>query len=56
MYAVFDFYEEPFGEMLLKTESLEECKLFIKQFIEDTDGECILRILQDDNIYGKIES
>ena len=44
-YELWDLYEtEVFdcGELLLATDSMEEIRLFAKQYVRDTDGECKL--------------
>lgn len=44
-YGVFDFYEKPFGEELLFTDDLNEAKEFIKEYTEECDDECYIKIL-----------
>lgn len=44
MITVKDYYENLFGESVYVTNDLEDAKQFVEQFIDDTDGECNLKI------------
>ena len=46
MYAVFDFYESYFGEMVFVSDIYEECIEFSKKYRKENYGECSLRILE----------
>lgn len=44
-YKVVDYYEDIFGETVYCSDNLNDCKRFVKQFDNDTDGECDLVIM-----------
>ena len=41
-YILFDFYENEFGELITASDSMYDIKKSAKQYIKDTDGECML--------------
>lgn len=46
IYGVFDFYENPFGDEVFETTDFKEVKKFCKEYTEECDGECKLKILK----------
>lgn len=47
MYTVIDFYENPFGEAVYVTKSREDAKNFCKEYTEQTNGKCKLKIKKE---------
>lgn len=47
MYAVLDFTESYFGDVIFESFDYEECRKFAKEYYEENYGECSLRILQE---------
>ena len=45
-FYVVDFYESYEGEIVFESDNFGECAEFAKQYREDNDGECALRILE----------
>ena len=43
-YFVFDFFENPFGELIYIAHGKDDLKTFCKMYEEDTDGECRIKI------------
>ena len=41
-YALADFLEDKFGELISASESMDDIKKSAKQYRADTDGECLL--------------
>lgn len=46
VYGVFDFYENQFGEQIFESTDFKEIEKFCKEYIEECDGECRLKILK----------
>jgi len=45
-YALADFYDNEFGDLVIASDSMEEIKKSAEQYRKDTDGECLLMGLQ----------
>ncbi|MDE5584539.1 MAG: hypothetical protein K2J08_12655 [Ruminococcus sp.] len=45
-YALADFLEDEFGELIIASDSMNDIKKAAKQWRIDTDGECLLIGLQ----------
>ena len=45
-YALADFYENQFGELIIASDDMNDIKKAAKQHRIDTDGECLLIGLQ----------
>ena len=43
-YRLLDYYENPFGEVVLSSKSQKEIYEKVKEYRADTDGECDLVI------------
>ena len=54
-YALADFYENQFGDLVIASDNMDDIKKAAKQYRKDTDGECLLIGLQwSDNGKGYV--
>ena len=43
-YEIYDFIENPFGVLIYATDTLRDCKMFCREYLKETDGECKVKI------------
>ena len=54
-YALIDFYENQFGDLIVASDDMKEIRKAASQFSNDTDGECLLFGFQWNDEIGKYE-
>ena len=54
-YALVDFYENQFGDLIVASDDMKEIRKAARQFSKDTDGECLLFGFQWNDKTGSYE-